>query len=202
MATKIHPTSCVDDGAQIGDGTSIWHFSHIAAGARIGRHCSLGQGVFVADGVTVGDHVKVQNNVSLYTGVQLEDFVFCGPSCVFTNVVNPRSEIPRRDEFRETLVRYGATIGANATIVCGTTIGRYALIGAGSVVTRDVPQYALMVGVPARQVGWVTRHGHRLDTEKSPTAWVCPQTGWRYELRSPDELVCVDWPEDKPLPAE
>jgi UDP-2-acetamido-3-amino-2,3-dideoxy-glucuronate N-acetyltransferase len=200
MSVFVHSTACVDEGAQIGEGTRIWHFSHVSAGARIGRNCSLGQNVFVADRVVVGDRVKIQNNVSLYTGVELSDDVFCGPSCVFTNVVNPRSEIVRRHEYRKTQVLKGATIGANATIICGTTIGRYAFVGAGAVVNSDVPPYALVVGIPAVQKGWMTRHGHYLPADAVPGDLVCPQSGWRYALDDSGQLYCVDWPEDKPLP--
>src|SRR5882757_192092 len=157
-----HESCYVDDGCVIGDDTKIWHFTHVMSGARIGRGCNIGQNVVVSPDVVVGDNVKIQNNVSLYTGVILEDDVFCGPSMVFTNVVNPRSHVSRKSEYRKTLVQRGATIGANATIVCGHTIGRYAFIGAGAVVTRDVPDYALMLGVPARQQGWMSRHGYRL----------------------------------------
>ncbi|NIL96065.1 MAG: N-acetyltransferase [Planctomycetales bacterium] len=200
MSVFVHPSSFVDDGAQIGAGTSIWHFCHVAAGARIGHDCSLGQNVYVGDGVVVGNRVKVQNNVSLYTGVQLEDDVFCGPSCVFTNVINPRSQVPRKAEFQQTCVQRGASIGANATIICGATIGRYAFIGAGAVVRHDVPQYALMVGVPARQIGWMTRHGHRLPLHAGAEEMICPQSGWRYAWDRAGNLVCRDWPEEKPLP--
>ncbi|HUS40878.1 MAG: acyltransferase [Pirellulales bacterium] len=200
MSVFVHPTSCLDEGAHVGDGTQIWHFCHIAAGARIGRDCSLGQNVFVADGVVVGDRVKIQNNVSLYTGVELEDEVFCGPSCVFTNVMNPRAQVSRKNEYRKTSVLRGASIGANATVICGTKIGKYAFIGAGAVVRHDVPQYALVVGVPATIKGWMTRHGHRLPLEGTADEMVCPQSGWRYKLDSSGDLVCLDWPEDKPLP--
>lgn len=181
----IHPTAIVDEGATIGEGSRVWHWVHVSAGAVIGERCSLGQGVFVGNDVTIGNNVKVQNNVSVYDAVTLEDDVFCGPSMVFTNVYNPRSAVVRKDEYRRTLVRQGATIGANATIVCGTTIGRYAFIGAGAVINRDVPAHALMVGVPARQVGWMSRFGERLalplagDGEAS-----CPHTGERYTLRN------------------
>jgi UDP-2-acetamido-3-amino-2,3-dideoxy-glucuronate N-acetyltransferase len=199
VSVFVHPSSCVDEGAQIGEGTRIWHFCHITVGARIGQHCSLGQNVYVGDGVVVGDRVKIQNNVSLYTGVQLEDEVFCGPSCVFTNVINPRAQVSRKDEYRQTRVLRGASIGANATIICGVTIGRYAFIGAGAVVSKDVPQYALMVGVPAQQKGWMTRHGHRLPLHAAAAEMICPQSGWRYELDNSGNLVCVNWPEDKPL---
>lgn len=171
----IHPSSYVDEGAVIGAGTKVWHFSHILGRTKIGADCVLAQNVMVGPDVTVGDRCKIQNNVSIYRGVTLEDEVFCGPSCVFTNVFNPRAFIERKDEFRPTLVRRGATIGANATIVCGVTIGAYALIGAGAVVTRDVPDYALMSGVPARRRGWVSRVGEKLGPDL-----VCPRTGERY----------------------
>src|SRR5690625_1139616 len=164
----IDPTAIVDSGARIGDGTRIWHFSHVCAGAVLGRGCVLGQNVFVGNDVVIGDRVKIQNNVSVYDGVRLEDEVFCGPSVVFTNVINPRAAIPRKHAYRRTLVRQGASLGANATIVCGVTIGRYAFVGAGAVVTRDVPDHALVVGVPARQVGWVTEAGERLPLSDLP----------------------------------
>jgi UDP-2-acetamido-3-amino-2,3-dideoxy-glucuronate N-acetyltransferase len=189
-----HESSYVDDGAAVGAGTRIWHFSHVMAGATIGRRCTLGQNVFVADGVVIGDGVKIQNNVSLYTGVVLEDEVFCGPSMVFTNVLNPRAEVVRRDEYQPTVVRRGATIGANATIVCGAEIGRYAFIGAGAVVRGRVPDYALMVGVPATRTGWIGRHGHTL-TAGGPGEWVCPVTGWRYHEVATG-LACVDHDEE------
>ncbi len=200
MSLFVHPSSCIDEGAQIGAGTRIWHFCHVAGSARIGRDCSLGQNVYVGDGVVVGDRVKIQNNVSLYTGVELEEDVFCGPSCVFTNVLNPRAQVPRKREYRQTRVLRGASIGANATIICGVTIGRYAFVGAGAVVRHDVPQYALIVGVPARQIGWMTRHGHRLPLDGPPDQMVCPQSGWRYQLDETGQLVCRDWPEEQPLP--
>ena len=197
-----HATACIDDGARIGAGSSIWHFSHVMSGARIGCSCSLGQNVFVADDVVVGDNVKIQNNVSLYTGVELEDDVFCGPSCVFTNIRNPRSQIVRRHLYERTLVRRGASIGANATVVCGVTIGRYAFVGAGAVVNRDVPDYALMLGVPAERRGWMSRHGHRLPRSADAGAdaeLVCPESGWRYREIEPHLLRCLDWPEDQPI---
>lgn len=193
-----HPSAIVDEPAAIGEGTKIWHFSHVMAGARIGRGCVLGQNVFVGSGVIVGDNVKIQNNVSLYEGVVLEDFVFCGPSCVFTNVVNPRSEIPRRAEYQETRIRRGATIGANATVVCGTSVGRYAFVAAGAVVRGDVPDYGLMTGVPARRSGWMSRHGHRLPAAGADGVSRCPASGWRYKEEG-GVLRCLDWPEDRDL---
>ncbi|MGB3389418.1 MAG: DapH/DapD/GlmU-related protein [Pseudaminobacter sp.] len=171
----VHESAYVDDGVELGAGTKIWHFSHILKGSRIGANCSVGQNVMIGPDVTVGDNCKVQNNVSLYKGVDLEDGVFCGPSCVFTNVLNPRAEVERKDEFRKTLVRRGATIGANATIVCGNELGEYCLIAAGAVVTKTVPAFALMAGVPARRIGWVSRAGEILDE-----TLVCPRTGERY----------------------
>ena len=178
---KAHPTAIVDDGAQIGDGSRIWHWVHVSAGARIGRGCSLGQNVYVGDNVTIGNNVKIQNNVSVYDNVTLENDVFCGPSMVFTNVYNPRSAVSRKNEYRDTLVREGATLGANCTIVCGVTIGSNAFVGAGSVINSDVPDFALMVGVPGRQIGWMSRFGERLDLPIEATAEavesVCPHTG-------------------------
>lgn len=162
MSVSIHPTAIIDEGAQIGDGTRIWHWTHVCSGARIGSGCSLGQNVFVGNDVAIGNNVKIQNNVSIYDTVRLEDDVFCGPSMVFTNVYNPRSAIPRKNEFRPTLVHRGATLGANCTIICGVTIGEYAFIGAGAVVNRDVPPYALIVGVPGRQRGWMCKCGIQL----------------------------------------
>lgn len=183
MAAAIHPSAIVDEGARLGDGTHVWHFAHVCAGARIGRACSLGQNVFVGNDVRIGDKVKIQNNVSVYDAVTLEDEVFCGPSMVFTNVYNPRAAVVRKDEYRRTLVRRGATIGANATIVCGVTIGEYAFIAAGAVVNRDVPAFALMAGVPARQIGWISRFGERLPLPLSGAAQaVCPHTGDTYLL--------------------
>jgi UDP-2-acetamido-3-amino-2,3-dideoxy-glucuronate N-acetyltransferase len=179
---QIHPSAIVDDGAQIGQGSRIWHFSHICSGAKIGEACSLGQNVYVSPTVTIGHRVKIQNNVSVYDKVHLEDDVFCGPSMVFTNVYNPRAAIERKHEYRETLVKKGATLGANCTIVCGVTIGEYAFVGAGAVITKDVPAYALMVGVPAKQIGWMSASGHRLDFGKYNIA-VDPEDGSRYELK-------------------
>ncbi len=196
----VHSSAYVDEPCEIGQGTKIWHFCHVMPHARIGERCVLGQNVLVASGVLIGNNVKIQNNVSLYTGVVLEDDVFCGPSCVFTNVVNPRSQIVRQHLYERTLVRRGATIGANATIVCGATIGRYAFIGAGAVVRGDVADYALMLGVPAVQKGWISRHGHRLVAQNETGEWVCPESGWRYGEEAPGRLRCLDWPEDRPLP--
>lgn len=177
-----HPTAVIDEGCTIGKGTKIWHFSHIMTGCEIGENCNIGQNVVVSPGVKLGRNVKVQNNVSIYTGVICEDDVFLGPSMVFTNVSNPRSAIVRRDKYEQTLVKKGATIGANATIVCGVVIGEYAFIGAGAVVTKDVPPYALVVGNPARQIGWMSEYGHRLYFDENNRA-VCPESGQVYELK-------------------
>ena len=195
----VHPSSYVDDGCIIGAGTKIWHFCHVMKGAHIGERCVLGQNVSVADGVVIGNNVKIQNNVSLYTGVILEDDVFCGPSCVFTNVVNPRAQVVRHHLFEHTLVKRGATIGANATIVCGANIGRYAFVGAGAVVRGDVADYALMLGVPARRKGWMSRHGHQLKDFDAEGVALCPESGWRYQEVETGLLRCLDWPEDEPL---
>ena len=179
-----HDTAIVDDGAEIGDGSRVWHFVHVCGGARIGRKVSLGQNVFVGNKVTIGDNCKIQNNVSVYDNVLMEEGVFCGPSMVFTNVYNPRSLIERKDEYRDTIVRKGATLGANCTIVCGVTIGKYAFVGAGAVVNRDVPDFALMVGVPARQIGWMSKVGEQLDLPLTGQAEaVCPHSGARYVLK-------------------
>ncbi len=200
QAYFAHESAYIDDGCEIGAGTKIWHFCHVMSGARLGRGCNLGQNVLVSSGVVIGNNVKIQNNVSVYTGVELEDDVFCGPSCVFTNVINPRSQIVRHSQYQRTVVRRGVTIGANATIVCGATLGRYAFIGAGAVVRGDVPDYALMLGVPARQRGWMSRHGHRLVDRNGAGELVCPESGWRYQEVEPGILRCLDWPEDTALP--
>ncbi|SDE89533.1 acyltransferase [Rhodospira trueperi] len=184
MTYSIHPSAIVDDGAEIGDGSRVWHFVHVCGGARIGSEVSLGQNVFVGNTVVIGDRCKIQNNVSLYDNVTLEDGVFCGPSMVFTNVRNPRALVQRKDEYRDTLVRHGATLGANCTVVCGVTIGRFAFVGAGAVVTRDVPDFALVVGTPARRIGWMSAHGERLDLPiEGEGEAICPATGLRYALR-------------------
>lgn len=183
MTVNIHPTAIVDDGATLGAGTRVWHWVHVSAQAQIGKDCSLGQNVFVGNQVVIGDNVKIQNNVSVYDNVTLESDVFCGPSMVFTNVYNPRSAVPRKNEYRHTLVKRGATLGANCTIVCGVTIGEYAFVGAGAVINRDVPDYALMVGVPARQLGWMSRHGARLALPLQGQGNAsCPETGETYHL--------------------
>lgn len=178
-----HPSAIIDDGARIGSGTKIWHFSHIMSEAVIGKNCNLGQNVFVANGVILGDNVKVQNNVSIYTGVICEDDVFLGPSMVFTNVINPRSAVNRKSEYLKTIVGRGATIGANATIVCGNPIGEYAFIGAGTVVTKEVPAFALIIGNPGKQTGWMSRYGHRLQFDSNNRA-VCPESGDHYQLEN------------------
>ena len=187
----MHPSSFVDQPCRIGEGTKIWHFCHIMKNSQLGRDCSLGQNVFVASDVIIGNNVKIQNNVSIYTGVVLEDDFFCGPSCVFTNVINPRSEVARRSEYKPTVVRRGATIGANATIVCGYEIGTYAFVGAGAVVASDVAPFALMLGVPARQQGWMSRHGHRLVDRDAGGCWICPESGERYQEDSRGRLQCL-----------
>jgi UDP-2-acetamido-3-amino-2,3-dideoxy-glucuronate N-acetyltransferase len=179
-----HPTAIIDEGAQIGSGSRIWHFVHVCAGARIGRGVSLGQGVFVSSRASLGDNCKVQNNVSVYDDVTLEDEVFCGPSAVFTNVINPRAFIERKSEYRSTLVRRGATLGANCTVICGVTIGEFAFVAAGAVITKDVPDYALMAGVPARRIGWVSTAGARLGS-----VLVCPIDGTKYRVTSGGNLV-------------
>lgn len=193
----VHKSAQVDTPMKIGSGTKIWHFTHVMPKAEIGENCVLGQNVYVAETAVIGNNVRVQNNVSLYDGVVLEDDVFCGPSSVFMNVIRPRSEIVAgRENFSKTLVRRGATIGANATIVCGITIGRHAFIGAGAVVTKNVPDYALMIGVPAKQSGWVGRHGVRLKQKKGMLK--CPISGWKYKKKGKN-IVCTEWDEDRPL---
>jgi len=209
-----HESAYVDDGACVGADTKIWHFSHIMKGAQIGKRCIFGQNVNVDAGVLIGNNVKVQNNVSIYSGTVIEDDVFLGPSCVLTNVTNPRSQINRHRLYEKTLIRRGATIGANATLVCGITLGRYCFIAAGSVVTKDIPDYALVMGNPARQTGWMSRHGHPLTTTSStrdPQAeiLICPESGFRYQLTTSPQtptdnpiLKCLDLDEDTPLSPE
>lgn len=180
---QIHETAIVDDGAEIGKGSRVWHWVHVCGGARIGKNVSLGQNVFIGNKVIIGDKCKIQNNVSVYDNVTLEEGVFCGPSMVFTNVYNPRSLIERKDEYRDTLVKKGATLGANSTIICGVTIGEYSFVGAGSLINKDVPPYALMVGVPARQIGWMSEFGERLDLPLTGDGTcICSNTGQKYVL--------------------
>jgi len=190
MSYQLHPTAIVDDGAEIGEGSRVWHWVHVCSGARIGRGVSLGQNVFVGNKVTIGDKCKIQNNVSVYDNVYLEEGVFCGPSMVFTNVYNPRSLIERKDEYKDTIVKKGATLGANCTIVCGVTIGEYAFVGAGAVINKDVKPYALMVGLPARQIGWMSQYGEKLNLPLEGEAQTtCRHTGQKYQLK--DSKVSV-----------
>jgi UDP-2-acetamido-3-amino-2,3-dideoxy-glucuronate N-acetyltransferase len=202
----VHESSYIDDDVQIGEGTKIWHFCHVLSGARIGKNCSFGQNVSIAGQTKIGNNVKVQNNVSIYEGLIIEDDVFLGPSCVLTNVSNPRSQVQRKSLYEETLLRRGSSVGANATIVCGVTVGRYAFIAAGAVVTKDVPDYAFMVGVPARQKGWMSRHGHVLEQKQNEGEMVCPESGLKYKLErlegqdSKPTLICIDIDEDNALP--
>lgn len=185
MNYHVHDSAIVDDGAKIGENTRVWHFVHICSGAEIGEGCSLGQNVFIGNKVTIGNNVKIQNNVSVYDNVHLEDDVFCGPSMVFTNVYNPRSFIERKTEYRDTLVKQGATLGANCTIVCGVTIGEYSLVGAGAVINKDVKPFALMVGVPAKQIGWISKYGEQLDLPLEGNAIAtCEHTGEQYQLEN------------------
>jgi UDP-2-acetamido-3-amino-2,3-dideoxy-glucuronate N-acetyltransferase len=191
MTYSVHPSAIVDQGAQIGEGSRIWHFVHVCGGAKIGKGVSLGQNVFVGNRVVIGDHCKIQNNVSVYDNVTLEEGVFCGPSMVFTNVYNPRSLIERKNEYRNTLVKKGATLGANCTIVCGSTIGEYAFLGAGAVVNKDVKPYALMVGVPARQIGWMSQFGEQIPLPlKGVGSHICPHTSQSYELKDSILSLC------------
>ncbi len=200
MAHFKHESAIVDDGAVIGQGTKVWHFCHVQSGAQIGEECVLGQNVYISGGVTIGNHVKIQNNVSVYEGTEIEDFVFLGPSCVLTNVTNPRSEVNRHSLYERTLLRRGCSIGANATLVCGIQIGRYAFVGAGAVVVGDVPDYALVLGVPARQKGWVSRHGLPLRDPDQDGVLTCSESGLRYRESQSGELRCLDIAEDEPLP--
>ena len=198
----VHESAYVDEPSDIGEGTKIWHFSHVQSRAKIGRGCVLGQNVNVGNDVVIGDFVKIQNNVSIYTGTVIEDYVFLGPSCVLTNVTNPRSEINRHDLYEKTVIRRGASIGANATIVCGVTIGRYAFIAAGAVVTKNVDDYALIVGVPGRKTGWVSRHGLPLQNANADGVFTCPESGLRYREIQRGTLRCLDLDEGMPLPEE
>ena len=198
----VHASAYVDEPCEIGEGTKIWHFSHIMKDTKIGRNCIFGQNVNVASGVVIGNNVKVQNNVSIYTGAIIEDDVFLGPSCVLTNVINPRSQIVRHNLYEKTIFRRGATVGANATIVCGVELGRYSFIAAGAVVTKDVPDYALLVGVPGRQAGWISRHGIPLPEPDVEGIMVCPESSYRYKKIEPGVVRCLDFDEDTPLPPE
>lgn len=199
---RIHESAYVDAPCSIGTGTKIWHFCHVQSGAQLGANCVLGQNVYVGSDVVIGNNVKVQNNVAIYTGCEIEDDVFLGPSCVLTNVTNPRSQVNRRSLYERTLFRRGATVGANATIVCGVTLGRYCFVAAGSVVTRDLPDYALVMGNPARRHGWMSRHGHLLEDPDEGGVMVCPESGYRYRLEGEETLRCLDLGEEEPLPAE
>ena len=196
-----HTTAVIDEGAQVGTGTKIWHFAHIFGDTLIGEGCIFGQNTMVSAGVRIGNNVKVQNNVSIYTGTTIEDDVFLGPSCVLTNVTNPRSQVDRKNLYEETLIKRGATVGANATIVCGVTLGRYCFIAAGAVVTKDVPDYALIAGVPGRQSGWMSRHGHQLSDLDAQGFMKCPESGYAYKIID-DEMRCMDLDEEVPLPLE
>ena len=198
----VHESAYVDDGAQIGANTKIWHFSHVMKGARVGARCVIGQNVNVDSGTLIGDNVKIQNNVSIYTGAVIEDDVFLGPSCVLTNVTNPRSQVNRHALYEATVLKRGSTVGANATIVCGTTIGRYAFVAAGAVVTKSVPDYGLVMGNPGRQVGWMSRHGHRLGPPDKDGIMRCPESGFRYEERPTGTVRCLDLDENEPLPVK
>ncbi|TYB33923.1 MAG: N-acetyltransferase [Flexistipes sinusarabici] len=209
----VHESSYVDNNVTIGEGTKIWHFCHILPGSVIGRNCSFGQNCMVGPNVKIGNNVKLQNNISVYEGLEIEDDVFLGPSCVLTNVTNPRSQVNRKNLYEKTLLKKGCTIGANATVVCGITIGRYAFISAGAVVTKDVPDYALIVGVPGKQKGWMSRHGHVLKDPDENGIMVCPESGLRYQIQSqskpqpspqsqPKFLKCLDLDEEEPLPEE
>ncbi len=198
----VHESAYVDEPCEIGKGTKIWHFSHIMRGAKIGEKCILGQNVNIAGGVVIGNNVKIQNNVSIYTGTIIEDDVFLGPSCVLTNITNPRSQIVRHSLYEKTVIRRGSTVGANATIVCGIELGRYCFIAAGAVVARDVPDYALMQGVPARQVGWMSRHGIRLPRPDSQGIMICAESDYRYKEVKPGVVRCLDLDEEAPLPPD
>jgi UDP-2-acetamido-3-amino-2,3-dideoxy-glucuronate N-acetyltransferase len=200
MSWSAHSTAIVDDNVSIGDGTKIWHFSHICSGAIIGEKCIFGQNTMVANNVVIGSNVKVQNNVAIYTGTTIENDVFLGPSCVLTNVTNPRSQVKRHSLYEITLIRRGTTVGANATIVCGITLGRYSFIAAGAVIAKDVPDYGFVMGVPGKLHGWMSRHGHLLKFDEAGSA-KCPESGYRYELKN-HQVRCLDLDEDSPLPID
>ena len=201
MSYYAHSTAVIDEPCEIGEGTKIWHFVHVCRGAKIGRTCILGQNVMVAENVAIGHNVKIQNNVAIYAGVTVEDDVFLGPSCVLTNVSNPRAQVNRHNLYEETLIRQGATIGANATIVCGITLGRYCFIAAGTVVTKDAPDYAFIIGAPGRQRGWMSRHGHQLQGRPGEVM-ACPESGLRYREVESGVLRCLDLDEDALLPVD
>jgi len=200
MSYFSHPSAIIDDNVSIGDGTKIWHFAHICSGARIGTGCIFGQNTMVANDVIIGSNVKVQNNVAIYTGTEIEDDVFLGPSCVLTNVTNPRSQVKRHSLYEKTIIRRGTTVGANATIVCGITLGRYAFIAAGAVVAKDVPDYGFIMGVPGRLRGWMSRHGHLLKFNGAGRA-VCPESSFEYEING-DNVRCLTLDEEAPLPGD
>tara|TARA_R110001599_G_scaffold1889_4_gene9888 strand:- start:341694 stop:342344 length:651 start_codon:yes stop_codon:yes gene_type:complete len=198
---KVHESSYIDKPVSIGNGTNIWHYCHISKDVEIGENCVFGQNVFIASNVKIGSRVKVQNNVAIYTGCEIEDEVFLGPSCVLTNVTNPRSQVNRQALYEKTLFRRGCTVGANATIVCGITLGRYSFIGAGAVVTKDVPDYALILGNPGKQRGWMSRHGHLLSSDSENDIMICPESGFKYQIED-GKLKCLNLDEDAPLPKE
>lgn len=198
----VHESAYVDEPCEIGEGTKVWHFAHIMKDVKIGKGCIFGQNVCVASGVVIGDNVKVQNNVAIYTGTVIEDDVFLGPSCVLTNVTNPRSQVVRHSLYEKTVFKRGVTVGANATIVCGIELGRYCFIGAGAVVAKDVPDYALIVGVPGKQVGWMSRHGHILKDPDSDGVMVCPESGYKYKEVEAGVVRCLDIDEEASLPAD
>ena len=197
-----HESSYIDENVQIKEGTKIWHFSHVLSGAKIGRNCNIGQNVCISSGVVIGNNVKIQNNVSVYEGTIIEDDVFLGPSCVLTNVLNPRSQIKRRNLYEKTLIKRGATIGANATIVCNVTLGKYSFIAAGAVITNDVPDYGFMVGLPAKQQGFMSRHGHKFKNADKDGIYVCPESGLKYKKNHAGRIYCMDLDEKDALPGD